>query len=356
MDDKHPEHSRGISLVFLIQRAKNCTGAINLFSPLHVPTDAKNPFFTRRKFLAGGLVAGGMGLWLSMSSSWYARFFRERLREVGRTIPPARYKPEPARWSDSKLTFAWLGHATVLVNFHGVRILVDPTLFSRIGVHLGLGTLGPKRLTAPALRASEIPEVDLVLVTHAHFDHLDTPSLSAVRGRPAAIMSKGTSDLMPRRPYSSVRELGWGETVTVETPRGGVTVRSIEVKHWGARVRRDTWRGYGGFVIERDGRKLLFAGDTADTPLLAGHRHLGPFEAAFMPVGAYDPWIHNHCTPEQAVAMTRAAGAGYFVPIHHQTFKLSNEPFLDPIERVQAALAREPDRLAVRDIGQTVVI
>jgi L-ascorbate metabolism protein UlaG (beta-lactamase superfamily) len=321
-----------------------------------MPTGSKPRFFTRRKFLFGGLVTGGAALWLSLSSSWYARFFRERLKEIGRATPPARYKPEPNTWPDTKLTFAWLGHATVLINFHGVRILVDPALYSRIGVFLGLGSLGPKRLTAPALRPSELPEIDLVLVTHAHFDHLDTPSLGAVRGRPAAIMSKDTSDLMPRRPYSSVRELGWGETATVETPRGGVTVRSIEVKHWGARIRRDTWRGYGGFVVERDGRKLLFAGDTADTPLLASHRHLGPFEASFMPVGAYDPWIHNHCTPEQAVAMTRAAGARLFVPIHHQTYKLSNEPFWEPIERVDGALANEPDRLALRDIGQTVVI
>jgi L-ascorbate metabolism protein UlaG (beta-lactamase superfamily) len=244
----------------------------------------------------------------------------------------------------------------VLVNFHGVRILVDPTMYPRIGVHLGFGSLGPKRLTAPALLPSEMPEVDLVLVTHAHFDHLDTPSLAAVRGRPAAVMAHDTSDLLPRRSYSSVKELRWGDATLVETPRGGVTVRAIEVKHWGARIRRDTWRGYAGFVVERDGRKLLFGGDTADTPLFAEHRRWGPFEAAFMPVGAYDPWIRNHCSPEQAVSLANAAGARRFVPVHHQTFRLSNEPFLEPIERVQAALSRESDRLALQEIGQTVVM
>src|SRR3954471_5517265 len=145
-------------------------------------------------FLAQGIVAGGAALWLTLSSGWAARFFRERLREIGRTIPPARHKPDPLSWSDQKLTFAWLGHATVLVNFHGVRMLVDPTLFPRIGISLGLGSLGPKRLTAAALRPAELPEIDLLLVTHAHFDHLDTPSLSAVRGRPAVVMAKGTSD------------------------------------------------------------------------------------------------------------------------------------------------------------------
>lgn len=309
----------------------------------------------RRTFLAHGLLAGGAGLWAVVPPSWIARFFRERFLEIGRPIAAAPQRPEPAGWSDRDLTFTWLGHATVLVNFHGVRILVDPALYPRIGVDLVVGSLGPKRLTAPALTPRELPEVDLVLVTHAHFDHLDTPSLAAVRGRPAAVMAPGTSDLLPRKAYASVDELRWGESRVVKTARGEVQVRAIEVQHWGARVRRDTWRGYAGFVVERDGRKLLFGGDTADTGLFREHRRWGPYVAAFMPVGAYDPWIRSHCTPEQAVAMANAARAQLFVPIHHQSFELSNEPFTEPIERTVAALAGEPDRLALRKIGQTFI-
>ncbi len=307
-------------------------------------------------FIAQGALAAGAGAWLTWSSSWTARFFRERIAELGRDIPPAAHRPAPLMWADDRLTFSWLGHATVLVNFYGVRILVDPALFPRIGVDLVVGSLGPKRLTACALRPEELPEIDLVLVSHAHFDHLDTPSLAAVHGRPAAVMATGTADLLPRKRYASVTELKWGESTRVETPRGGVRVRGIEVKHWGARMRRDSWRGYCGFVVERDGRKLLFGGDTAETRLFAAHRAHGPFEAAFMPVGAYDPWIANHCTPEQAVAMANAAGARLLAPIHHQTFRLSREPFLEPIERTRAALAAEPDRLPLQEIGQTVVI
>jgi len=313
-------------------------------------------FQTRRIFLAQGLLLAGVGAWGTLSSSWAARFFRERFKELGRDIPPAAHRPQPLLWSDRHLTAAWLGHATVLINFHGLRILVDPALYSRVGVSLGIGTLGPQRLTAPALTPSELPDIDLVLVSHAHFDHLDIPSLGAVRGRPAAIMAPGTSDLLPRRHYSRVDELRWGEMLELETPRGGVSVRAIEVKHWGARIRRDSWRGYAGFVVERDGRRILIGGDTADTSIFAAHRRWGPYEAAFMPVGAYDPWIRNHCTPEQAVAMALAARAGRFVPLHHQTFKLSNEPFLEPIERTQSALAGELDRLALKEIGQTVVM
>jgi L-ascorbate metabolism protein UlaG (beta-lactamase superfamily) len=311
----------------------------------------------RRAFLATGLAAGvGGGTWLHSSSSWSARFVRERFGELNRPIPPAPHTPTPSSWSDNGITLAWLGHATVLINFYGVRILTDPALYSRIGVDLGLGILGPLRLVGCALTPDALPEIDLVLVSHAHFDHLDTASLSALRGQPVAVMAPQTSDLLPRRHYSSVHEVRWNESVTVKTQRGEVVVRGLEVKHWGARIRRDTYRGWAGFVVEREGRRLLIGGDTAITGLFREHRPFGPFEAAIMPIGAYDPWIHNHCTPEQAVAMADAAGARLFVPVHHQSFQLSREPFTEPIERTQAALAREADRLIIREIGQTAIV
>jgi L-ascorbate metabolism protein UlaG (beta-lactamase superfamily) len=311
----------------------------------------------RRTFLgAGGLAGLAGGAWLGTSSSWGARFVRERVGEIGRDIPAAPHTPQPGTWRDNAITLAWLGHATVLVNFYGVRILTDPTLFPRIGIDALVGTIGPLRLVHCALTAAELPDIDLVLVSHAHFDHLDTPSLGAVRGRPVAVMAPATSDLLPRRAYSSVEELRWNSSTRVRTPRGEVAVRAIEVRHWGARMRTDTHRGYTGFVLEREGRRLLVGGDTALTPAFREHKAFGPFEAAIMPIGAYDPWIRNHCTPEQAVQMADAAGARLFVPVHHKSFRLSREPFEEPIERTQEALAQEQDRLAVREIGETVVI
>jgi L-ascorbate metabolism protein UlaG (beta-lactamase superfamily) len=313
-------------------------------------------FFSRRTFLATTAVAGLGGVWAATSPSWTARFLRERLAETGRAIPRAARKPEPSKWSDNAVTMAWLGHATVLMNFYGVRILLDPVLYSRIGLHAVLGTIGPQRLVACALRPKELPEIDLVLLSHAHFDHLDTRSLSAIRGKPVAVMAPETADLLPRRNYSAVHEMRWGETRQIATRRGKVQVRGLEVRHWGARIRRDTHRGYNGYVIEREGRKLLLGGDTANTPIFAQHRIPGGYDAAIMPVGAYDPWIHSHCNPEEAVAMANDAGAKYFVPIHHQSFNLSNEPFHEPIERTAAALGDEPERLALRDIGETFVL
>jgi L-ascorbate metabolism protein UlaG (beta-lactamase superfamily) len=313
--------------------------------------------FTRRRFVAAGAVAGvGTTAWVATSSSWSARFLRERVREWGRPLPPAPHRPTPASWDDNAVTVAWLGHATVLVNFYGLRLITDPVLFPRIGVDVGVGSIGPLRLVQCALTPDELPELDLVLVSHAHFDHLDTPSLAAVRGRPAAVMAWETSDLLPRRHYSSVTELRWNESTSLTTTRGDVLVRAIEVKHWGARVQRDTHRGYAGFVLEREGRRLLIGGDTAQSQAFRDHRRFGPFEAAIMPIGAYDPWIRNHCTPEQAVTMADAAGARLFVPVHHQSFQLSREPITEPIERAEAALAAEQGRLAIREIGQTIVL
>ena len=309
----------------------------------------------RRYFIGAGAVAGA-GAWAGLSETWGARFLRGRFEEFGRQVPAAPHTPAPATWRDNAVTLAWLGHATVLINFYGVRILTDPVLFRRIGVDLGVGSLGPLRLVQCALPAGELPDIDLVLVSHAHFDHLDTPSLGAIRGKPVAVMASGTSDLLPRRRYSAVHELSWGQSQRVATRHGDLAVHSIEVKHWGARIRRDTWRGYTGWVVEREGRKLLIGGDTAITDAFKRYQAMGPFDAAVMPIGAYDPWIWNHCTPEQAVVMADAAGARLLVPVHHQSFQLSREPFMEPIERVQEALVKEPGRLALRAIGETAVL
>src|SRR5688572_25596856 len=301
----------------------------------------------RRGFLAAAAAGLGGVSTLSVIGGFVAD---------DREVLPAPHMPTPGSWADNAITLAWLGHATVLINFYGVRVLTDPALFPRIGVDVWIRSIGPLRRMACALLPSQLPEIDLVLVSHAHFDHLDTPSLAAVPGRPAAVMASGTSDLLPRTHYASVRELRWDESARIDTPRGDLEVRAIEVKHWGARLGRDTYRGYNGYILEREGRALLFGGDTAHTPLFTSYRRHGPYDAAIMPIGAYDPYIRNHCTPEQSVAMANAAGARLFVPVHHKTFQLSHEAFDEPIERTEAALAAEADRLVVRDVGDTARI
>lgn len=274
--------------------------------------------------------------------------------DARRKVVAAPLKPTPAHWDDKQITVAWLGHSSVLINFFGMFILTDPVLGNRIGVSTPFGTIGVKRLVGPALTANELPRIDAVILSHGHYDHMDTATLSKL-GRDTWVASAfATADVL--RHFKKVNELKWGERAELRNEKGELTAQAIEVKHWGERFPSRIARGYNGYVLRREGKALLFGGDTALTPTVGEAKSLGPFEAAIMPIGAYRPWIWNHCDPEQAVQMANAAGAKYIVPVHHQTFKLSDEPALEPIQRLQAALQSEPERLALTRIGETFVV
>ena len=287
---------------------------------------------------------------------WLGHLFRQWTIESWRPIAPAFAKPRPATWSDTQVTIAWLGHATVLINFFGVKILTDPVLFPRIGIRLLGFSIGPKRLTAPALEFHDLPKIDLVLLSHAHFDHFDLRTLSCFDETTSVITARATRDLLRRTRFREVIELDWGESKTVKTAVGEIDVSAFPVKHWGARKQRDTYRGYNGYVLERNRRRIIFAGDTAMTKSFAELRRHGVINLAIMPIGAYNPWIHSHCSPEQAVEMVNAAGAKFIMPVHHQTFRLSFEPLREPIERFEAALRHTPERVALREIGETFIL
>ena len=287
---------------------------------------------------------------------WLGHLFREWTIESWRAIAPAFGRPKPCTWSDTGVTLAWLGHSTVLINFFGVTILSDPVLFSRVGIRLPGITIGPKRLTAPALKFHDLPHIDVILLSHAHFDHFDLRTLRCFDETTRVITARATADLLKRTRFSDVTELDWGETKTLTITAGEIVVTAFPVKHWGARTQHDTHRGYNGYLIERRGRRIIFAGDTAMTDSFAALRRYGRIDVAIVPISAYNPWIQSHSTPEQAVQMANAAGARFVVPVHHQTFRLSFEPFREPIERFEAALGKTPERIALREIGETFVL
>jgi len=287
---------------------------------------------------------------------WLGHLFREWTVESWRAIAPAYAKPDPKMWSDAQLTLAWIGHATVLINFFGIKILTDPALFSRVGIRLPGFTIGPKRLTAPALIFHELPNIDLILLSHAHFDHFDLRTLRCFDEYTSVICARSTRDLLRQTRFRDITELEWSERTTLSTTEGEINISAFRVNHWGARKRRDTYRGYNGYLLERKGHRIIFAGDTAMTHSFTDLQRNGAIDVAIVPIAAYNPWIRSHCTPEQAVEMANAAGARYIVPIHHQTFRLSFEPFREPIERFEAALSDTPDRIALREIGETFVL
>ncbi|MDQ6662787.1 MAG: MBL fold metallo-hydrolase [Acidobacteriota bacterium] len=280
-------------------------------------------------------------------------FLRRLSEEAARPISPAPNKPTPGQWPDRGLHAAWLGHSTVLLKVDGTTILTDPVLGPRAGLNVGpvtLGvTLGIKRLVAPALRIDELPRPDLILLSHAHMDHFDVSTLRRLEGKSTAVITAArTSDLLRPERFKSVQELNWGERAQI----GPLQIQAFEVNHWGARMRTDTFRGYNGYTIEAGRYRILFAGDTAITGAFRSLKSGRPFDMAIMPIGAYNPWIHFHCTPEQAWQMGNDAGAELFLPVHHRTFQLSREPYLEPIERFYEASGSAPDRIVLGEIGQ----
>ena len=303
---------------------------------------------SRRSFIVGMSAAGAFG-WLHDSASFGARILRGTIGDFQREvtgIAPA----DLSKWSDKSVDVCWVGHATVLVNFYGLHVLTDPVLFDRVGAQVGIGTLGRKRLVGPALDPHKLPRIDLVLLSHAHMDHMDMASLECMPADAKVITAANTSDILSGKPFGNPAELRWGQGTVVSTPSGDVEVEAAEVKHWGARWKVDTHRGYTGYVLKRGGKTVLFGGDTAYTDAFANLRGR-KIDVAIMPIGSYGSKSGNHCTPEETVRMTDACGAHFVVPIHHSTFPIGKEPLEEPLARLEEAV--EGERIAIKQIGQT---
>src|SRR5262249_11906258 len=148
----------------------------------------------------------------------------------------------------------------------------------------------------------------------------------------AVVTARATSDLLKRTRFRDITELHWLQGKGMTTAAGNIGVTALPVKHWGARKQRDMYRGYNGYLLERKQRRIIFAGDTAMTDSFIQLRQHSDIDIAIMSIGAYNPWIRSHCTPEQAIEMANAVGAHFIVPVHHQTFRLSLEPLREPIE------------------------
>lgn len=275
-------------------------------------------------------------------------FWRKIQEERKRPVHLSPKIPNLSLWTDKGVHAAWIGHSTVLLRIDGFTILTDPVLSTRIGIGIGPLIVGLKRLVHPAMSLKDLPVPDLVLLSHAHMDHFDLPSLRKLENAGTTVITAtGTSDLLRVHNYRWVQELRWDESYQV----GPARIQAFEVKHWGARMQTDTHRGYNGYLIESGRYRIIFGGDTALTDTFSTLRSSRPVDLAIMPIGAYDPWIRAHCNPEQALAMANQAGADLVLPVHHQTFKLSNEPLHEPIERLLAATSSAEYRIPIRNIG-----
>src|SRR6516225_8725271 len=254
-------------------------------------------------------------------------------------------KPVLARVGQLGVTF--IGHSSFFLQIGGKNLLLDPNFARWIFIL--------KRLRRPGLRMRDLPAIDAVLVSHAHFDHLHRPSLRTIASltrrksgkRPVIIVPRHLSDLVNDLGYSRIIEMDWWQSVQL----GSVEVTHTPSRHWGARVIRDVHRGYGGYVLRAGKHSVYHAGDTAyfDGFSEIGSR-LGP-ELALLPIGAYNPpsFRNVHANPADAIRAFLDLKARWMVPMHYGTFKLSHEPMDEPLQLLEqeAQAAGIKDRVLV---------
>ncbi len=263
----------------------------------------------------------------------------------------------------------WIGHATVLAQLGGLNVLTDPMFSERASP---LPFAGPKRHVAPGLALDELPHIDLVLVSHNHYDHLDAASVDHLAaqagGPPVFIVPLGLLPWLRGRGVTSGIELDWWQVHRVAAPGGGVDVMLCPAQHWSARGLGDRMATlWGGFAVFAPDCHLFFAGDTGYSRDFADLRQQvidrqgvgGGFDIALLPIGAYEPrWFmsNQHVNPAEAVRIHRDVAARRSLGVHWGTFELTDEPLDEPpraLAREAAAAGLPADAFFVLAIGET---
>ena len=246
-----------------------------------------------------------------------------------------------------QIGLTWIGHASFLVQSRGTNLLVDPNWAKWLKVI--------KRIRKPGLQIKDLPSIDMVLVTHAHFDHLDRRTLRRVAEDQPIVVPFEVGNLVQGLGFRSVHELEYWKNFE----RGPVRITLTPCHHWGARFLHDSHRGFGGYIIEMNGRTIYHCGDTA---YFEGFKEIGqrfPIDIALLPIGAYDPPSGRdvHMNPEEALQAFQDLGAKQMVPMHYGSFRLSFEPPEEPLERLLTAAKKRgiEDRISVMIEGQPLV-
>ena len=275
-------------------------------------------------------------------------FFRELIWKAWLTPRTGQQRrPVFPRLKRRQVAIAWIGHASFLIQFTDLNVLIDPNFANWLFLL--------KRLKRSGLKIRDLPPIDLVLLTHAHFDHFHKPTLRKLPEPKIGVMPWGVGDLAQNLGFSRVIELDWWESFSQRDWQ----VTFTPSQHWGARTLGDHHRGYGGFVLEHQGRKIYHAGDSA---YFGGFKEIGERlapEIALLPIGAYHPesFRRVHMGPDEAVKAFRDLRARQMVPMHYGTFRLSFEAMDEPLRWLREIAAREnlTQKLRVLDEGSPVV-
>ena len=291
---------------------------------------------------------------------WWWQRLRGSATPWPKQVPP----PVPVTLADNvapgQMAATWLGHATWLLQLPGLTILTDPVFASRAGP---FGLFGPKRAQPAALRLGELPRIDLVLVSHNHYDHLDLSSLRwlAQHRRPQVVVPLGLKSWLESRGVGNVAELDWWQS---HFPGAGTEVVGTPAQHWSSRSPWDRCRTlWGGYGVKTGAGSLFFAGDTGWGPHFAEvQARLGAPGCALLPVGAYEPrWFMEpvHMNPAESVRAHLALGARVSLAMHHSTFCLTDEGWDEPVRALAVARRQEgipDDAFRTPVAGETVLV
>ncbi|HYK60972.1 MAG TPA: MBL fold metallo-hydrolase [Bryobacteraceae bacterium] len=282
---------------------------------------------------------------------WQITSRRERSPSFVSDVAPS--KP-PSCVENPDLRVTLINHSTVLLQQKDVHVLTDPIWSERASP---LSWIGPRRHRAPGVRWEDLPRIDIVLLSHNHYDHLDLPTLRrlAGRGQTQFIAPLGVGRCLEARKIGPVHELDWGESVQI----AGTTIHSVPSQHFSARGLVDRNRTlWCGFAIDTPDGMIYFAGDTGFGGHFARIRELfGAPRLALLPIGAYEPrWFMSavHMAPEEAVRAHEILGARTSIAIHHGTFQLTDEGIDTPKQKLRACLAG--DSFLMLDNGQSVTL
>ena len=268
----------------------------------------------------------------------------------GRPIPLAR--PDlPAEAADLAVT--WFGHSSALLEIDGARVLVDPVWGERVSPS---PVFGPQRLHPAPVPFSTLPQVDAVLISHDHYDHLDLPTVRAIvreQDAPFVVpLGIGVHLRFWGVPEDRIIELDWDQEAKV----AGLTLTCTEARHFSGRFFARNTTLWASWVIAGPRHRTFFGGDTGYTPAFAGiGARLGPFDLTLLPIGAYnEAWRAMHMDPEEAVRAHGDLGGRVLLPVHWATFNLAFHRWAEPIQRLCAAAERSDVRLVVPLPGQRV--
>lgn len=236
-------------------------------------------------------------------------------------------KPIFSKLQGDQIAITWIGHASFLIQTARYNLLIDPNWNNWVFVI--------KRLRKAGLAIEDLPNIDLVLITHAHFDHLSRKTLSRIAARQPIVVPQGVRNLVHDLGFERVHEMSWWESLSYKE----IKITFTPAKHWGARVIADRFRGYGGFAIEFRGRVIYHCGDSA---YFDGFEEIGKRlkpEIALLPIGAYDPpsGKDHHMNPEQAVDVFKSLRSKIFIPMHYGSYRMSYEPMHEPEQRLLSA-------------------